>query len=188
MKKTVLLMLMGLLLLPRWAPAETLPQGVLRLAPVPAPPLMLADMDGRITDLNQLRGQWLMVHFWASWCGPCRREMPSIQRLAGEITADVLRIILVNTAEPEESVFAFLAIVGPDLETLLDRDGQVTARWQPRGLPASFFVDPNGRVRYVALGGREWDTRPYLAFIRSLTVSGAVPADSSSDSLPSSGR
>ena len=80
-----------------------------------------------------------------------------------------LALVMVNTAETEDEVFAFLASVAPALSTLLDKDGQVTERWQPRGLPSTFFVDPRGRLRYLALGGRPWDTEPYRHFLASLT-------------------
>jgi thiol-disulfide isomerase/thioredoxin len=125
-------------------------------------------MDGRTTDLVKLRGQWVMVHFWASWCGPCRKEMPTIQSLAGKIPPDRLRIVLVNTAESDEAAFSFLAIVAPEIETLMDRDGAVTDKWQPRGLPSTFLVDPDGRLRFLALGGRVWDQDPFLGFLRQL--------------------
>ncbi len=150
------------------AQAGTLPEGLIELDGRPAPALTLADLDGKATDLARLRGQWVMVHFWASWCGPCRRELPAIAAMAQTKPA-TLALVMVNTAETDDEVFAFLASVAPALSTLLDKDGQVTERWQPRGLPSTFFVDPRGRLRYLALGGRPWDTEPYRHFLASLT-------------------
>ena len=69
----------------------------------------------------------------------------------------------------------FLATVSPDLSTLMDRDGLTTAGWQPRGLPSSFFVDPAGRIRYLALGGRDWSSPEYLNFLRQLTAPQVTP-------------
>lgn len=148
--------------------AAELPKGLIALDGRPAPALKLSDLSGRSTDLAALRGQWVMVHFWASWCGPCRKEMPTIQSLAGKILSERLRIVLVNTAESDDTAFAFLAIVAPDLDTLMDHDGVVTDLWQPRGLPSTFLVDPAGRLRYLALGGRSWDSEPYLGFLKGL--------------------
>ena len=145
-----------------------LPKGLIALDGRPAPALILSDMDGRSFDLKASRGHWVFVHFWASWCGPCRREMPTIQRLATAMEKTSLEIVLVNTAETDEEVFTFLGIVAADLESLMDRDGLVTERWQPRGLPSSFLVDPAGRLRYVALGGRVWDSPDYVTFLRRL--------------------
>jgi len=149
------------------ADAGELPEGLIALDGRPAPALKLADLDGKVTDLAALRGRWAMVHFWASWCGPCRRELPAIAAMVKTKPAS-LALVMVNTAETDDEVFAFLSAVAPDLTTLLDRDGQVTERWQPRGLPSTFFVDPQGRLRYLALGGRPWDTPPYRRFLAGL--------------------
>ena len=83
-------------------------------------------------------------------------------------TYQPLEIVVINTAESEDKVFAFLAGVAPDLNPLMDRDGLVTERWQPRGLPATFLVDPSGRLQYLALGGRPWDSPDYLKFLQKL--------------------
>ena len=86
-----------------------------------------------------------------------------------DILADSgIEFLLVNTAETEDEVFTFVGIVAPELVPLMDLDGQVTEVWQPRGLPASYLVDPEGRIRYQALGGREWEQPVYLEFLRSL--------------------
>ncbi|MGB5180508.1 MAG: TlpA disulfide reductase family protein [Gammaproteobacteria bacterium] len=148
--------------------ADTLPKGVLVLDGRAAPPLVLNNLDGERWDISESRGRWLFVHFWASWCGPCREEMPTIQAIFPKVDASQLEIVLVNTAESEDTVFSFLAEVAPDLTPLVDADGGVTERWQPRGLPATFFVDPEGRLRYLALGGRPWDTIDYLGFLQRL--------------------
>ena len=145
-----------------------LPKGIMELDGRPAPELVLNDIDGNQYDLKAARGKWVFVHFWASWCGPCRREMPTIQSMFPKFKAEELQIIVINTAESEDIVFGFLGIVAPDLTPLMDNDGLVTERWQPRGLPATFFVDPNGRLRYLALGGRPWDKDEYIGFIRKM--------------------
>jgi len=146
------------------------PPGVIKLDGRPAPALRLSDMDGKSADLAQSRGHWVLVHFWATWCGPCRKEMPTLAQLMKALPADRLTVLLVNTSDSEDDVFTFLASVSPELVSLLDRDGQVTERWQPRGLPSSFLVDPQGRLRYLALGGRNWASEPYLGFLRALTA------------------
>ncbi len=152
-----------------FAQHDRLPGGLMLAGGHPAPNLRLGDMDGERFDLTELRGRWAFVHFWASWCGPCREEMPAIQRMAENLSDTPLAVVLVNTAETEDTVFSFLGIVAPALNTLLDTDGLVTAQWQPRGLPATFLVDPAGKIRYLALGGRPWDEKPYRDFLRALT-------------------
>lgn len=144
-----------------------LPKGLM-LKNKPAPALKLKNLDGQEFDIQKARGKWLLVHFWASWCGPCRREMPTLLQLAKEVDSNYIEIVLINTAENEETIFSFLAGVAPDLDSLSDPDGSVTEIWQPRGLPASFFVDPQGQIRYLALGGRPWNTADYLNFVKGL--------------------
>ena len=147
------------------------PAGLLQLDGRPAPALKLNDMDGKTTDLAQLKGRWVLVHFWAGWCGPCRREMPTLGQMLKALPAERLTLLLVNTAETDDEVFAFLASVNLELAPLMDRDGLATKRWQPRGLPSTFIVDPEGRLRYLALGGRDWASKPYLDFLLGLTAS-----------------
>jgi thiol-disulfide isomerase/thioredoxin len=148
--------------------ATTLPKGIMTLDGRDAPPLILNDLDGERWNITDARGRWLFVHFWATWCGPCREEMPTIQAIYSKFDASELEIVVINTAESEDTVFEFLATVAPDIMPLMDNDGLVTEHWQPRGLPATFFVDPDGRLRYLALGGRPWDTPEFLDFISRL--------------------
>ena len=94
--------------------------------------------------------------------------MPTIQAIDAEFKDSGLVIVLINTAEDEDTVFDFLGTVAPDMNTLLDSDGLATEQWQPRGLPSTYFVDPEGRLRYIALGGRPWDKGAYLGFLKGL--------------------
>ena len=151
--------------------AETevqLPAGIITLEGKNAPPLQLKNMDGEPFDLVKSKGHWVFVHFWASWCGPCRKEMPTIQTMATQLPADKLEIVLINTAESDDTVFSFIGIVAPDLTPLMDYDGSVTEVWQPRGLPSTYLVDPQGKLRYLALGGRPWDKSEYVQFINKV--------------------
>lgn len=149
------------------------PAGLLALAPKPAPALKLKNADGKSFDLKQNRGHWTLVHFWASWCGPCRKEMPTLPAMSSKLPT--LKLVLINTAETEDEVFSFLATVSPDLDSLLDRDGSVTERWKPRGLPSSYLVDPDGRLCYLALGGRDWTSPAYLQFLTALVKQKQCP-------------
>ena len=172
-KKRAIIPTLGLLvmLLFSWhsaAGGSLLPKGIMELDGRAAPALVLEDMDGQAWDIGEARGRWVFVHFWAAWCGPCRREMPTIQAIYPQFDAGELEIVVINTAESEDTVFEFLAAVAPDLNPLMDKDGLVTERWQPRGLPATFLVDPAGRLRYLALGGRPWDSPDYMKFLLKL--------------------
>jgi thiol-disulfide isomerase/thioredoxin len=150
-----------------------IPAGILTLKARPAPALRLKDIDGELFDLSQHKGQWVFVHFWASWCGPCRREIPAIQAMVEQLADDRLALAIVNTAEDEDTIFTFLGVIAPDLQSLMDADGLATERWKPRGLPATYLVDPQGWVRYQALGGQPWNEKSHMDFLQGLTAEAA---------------
>ena len=150
--------------------AETiLPKGIIKISPRIAPPLSLENMDGEKFSLSIGKQRWSFVHFWASWCGPCRREMPTIQTVTQDMAKDNIDFVIINTAESEDTIFGFLGAVAPDINTLLDRDGLVTEQWQPRGLPSTYLVDPDGKIQYVVIGGQDWHKPLYQNFLRELS-------------------
>ena len=166
MKSPLLLVLVlapGLLL-----SADPLPRGIIALPGHGAPSFEVEDMDGARFALTEARGRWVFLHFWASWCGPCRKEIPAIQRLVAGITDKEPLVVLINTAEDEDTLFEFLSEFAPDLFSYMDPDGEVTEVWKPRGLPATYLIDPAGVVRYQALGGLPWDTGPHRRFLGQL--------------------
>lgn len=148
--------------------ATELPTGIRVMDGRAAPDFSLKDIDGKTQRLSGYRGQWVFLHFWASWCGPCRLEMPKVDAISAELTKAGMVFLLVNTSEPEDVVFSFLGDAAPDLTSVLDVDGLVTETWDPRGLPATFLIDPEGKIRYQALGGRPWDEPAYRAFLNTL--------------------
>ena len=150
------------------AEPPTPPKGIRVFESGSAPDFTLKDIDGETFELDTTRGKWVFLHFWASWCGPCRREMPAIQRLSELIQDDKLVIVMINTAENEDTIFSFLGETGVELNSLMDRDGLVTDAWRPRGLPTTFLIDPDGQVRFQAIGGREWDKAAYTGFLKEL--------------------
>jgi len=168
--------MIAMLLLSNLALAEMpLPKGVIKQDGRDAPALKLLDLDGKSFDLKKSRGRWVFVHFWATWCGPCRREMPLINEVWSTFENSDLEFVLVNTAETEDIVFEFIGIAAPDMMSLMDTDGLVTEKWQPRGLPSTYFVDPQGRVKYLALGGRPWNKPEYIKFLQALSQTKSQP-------------
>ena len=133
-----------------------------------APGFKLDDIDGKPFELKDARGNWVFLHFWASWCGPCRKEMPTIEKLIEKTRDENFKVIMVNTAEDDDTIFTFMGSIGIEATTLLDSDGLITEKYKPRGLPTTFLIDPKGRVRYQAIGGREWDKPEYIKFINGL--------------------
>lgn len=117
--------------------------------------LQLRDLQGHLRDLGEFKGKVVLVNFWASWCEPCRDEMPELESLRQKYGDKDLEIIAVNLAESEKRIQSFLQAFMPDgvsLVILQDRNSVAYKQWQVRALPASFLVDRNGFVRWHALG------------------------------------
>jgi len=148
--------------------AAELPDGIITLDKALAKNFSVINSDGQVYELKSSRGKWVFLHFWASWCGPCRREMPIIEQLTHKAEGQAMDIVLINTAEDEDTIFTFLGSVSPELHSYMDPQGELTEIWQPRGLPTTFFIDPSGHRRYLALGGRDWLNPSYQNFIKTL--------------------
>jgi len=136
----------------------------------PAAPLVLARLDGETYTLEQRRGHVVLVNFWATWCPPCRAEMPAMERIWQRLHARGLDVVGVNVGESAEAIRAFLKQFGTSIgfPILLDAETKAMESWGVRGLPASFVVDKRGRVRYTALGGRRMDSGPIVGLIDGL--------------------
>jgi thiol-disulfide isomerase/thioredoxin len=136
----------------------------------PAPELKLEDIDGKVRSLSELRGKVVLVNFWATWCPPCRREMPSMQRLYQSLSRENFEILAVNVGEDDGTIFAFTGTLepSPDFPLLLDRDSLALRKWPVKGLPTSFVVDRQGRVALRAVGGRDFDSASMAAQLRTL--------------------
>ena len=138
----------------------------------PTQPLALKDLGGTLHDLAEYRGQVVVVNFWATWCQPCREELPSLERLRDAMRGRRFEVLTVNVAEGEPRVKGFLAEVPLRLPVLLDRDGDTQRAWKVRGLPATFLLDREGVIRYWYLGELDWAQPAILRTVESL-VSGA---------------
>lgn len=145
-----------------------LPFGIRQYDIGTAPDFILQDIDSENFALKSTRGHWVFLHFWASWCGPCKEEMPTIQILADTLQNENFRIVMINTAEDADVIFTFLGEMNIELNSLMDADGQVTEVWKPRGLPTTFLINPEGEVKYQAIGGREWNMPEYVNFLKKL--------------------
>lgn len=121
------------------------------------PPLVLRDIDGKSHNLADYRGQVVLVNFWATWCEPCRDEMPSIQRLKVKLAGKPFVVLAVNLDEPESRIRNFLSKMPLDFPVLVDQEKAVTKAWKVRVLPMSFIVGRDGRIRYSLTGELAWD-------------------------------
>ena len=127
-----------------------------------APPLALRDPAGNAHDLAAYRGKVVLVNFWATWCAPCREEMPSMQALRDRLAGRPFEVLTVNLMESEEKIAAFRESELIELPVLMDRDGAAAKRWKVRMLPISFVIDRSGAIRYQLVGQANW-TGPDIA-------------------------
>lgn len=139
------------------------------------PPLALQDLDGRPHSLVDYRGKVVLINFWATWCEPCREEMPSINRLRASLAAQPFAVLAVNLAETEPRIRRFMEQVPLDFPVLLDRDSATAKTWRARVLPVSFLVGPDGRIRYAVIGGYDWTQDAARQAILSLMPPGSLP-------------
>jgi thiol-disulfide isomerase/thioredoxin len=118
----------------------------------PAPQIALPVVGGGTSDLRAERGKVVLVNFWATWCEPCRSEMPGLQQLADELGSRPFRVYSVDLQEDAEQVAAFQQQLGLHLHVVLDQDGDVTRAYGVRALPATFLIDQQGVLRQQRLG------------------------------------
>lgn len=119
-----------------------------------APNFELADLDGGPVRLDQFRGKYVLVNFWASWCGPCRGETPDLQDFYGRVSGRNVTVVGVNQQEPASQARAFVEGFGVTYPVLLDRSGEVSEAYSVGvgGLPASFLIAPDGVIEQVFVG------------------------------------
>ena len=121
-----------------------------------APDFRLRTADGGELQFSDLRGKPVLVNFWASWCTPCRKEMPEIVRAHAAHSAEGLVVVAVDLQENDAQVRAFAADFGMTFPIVIDRNGQVAESWRiggpVEGIPSSYFIDAGGIVRARVFG------------------------------------
>ena len=133
-----------------------------------APALELKDLDGRAHDLKAQRGKVVLVNFWATWCEPCREEIPSIQRLRDRMSDKRFAVLMVNVDEPDARVRRYISETRVDLLNVMDQGKRVTGQWAVKVLPSTFLVGPDGRVRYRVIGDMDWNSERAAQVIERL--------------------
>lgn len=132
----------------------------------PAPTIQLSTLDGSQASLANLRGHPVVVNFWATWCEPCKQEMPALQAEAA--SQPDLVVLGIDNVESAVKVRPYVELLGVHFPILLDQDGSVVERYQVSGLPTSFFVDRGGVLRSVYRGALTPETlRDNVAAISS---------------------
>jgi thiol-disulfide isomerase/thioredoxin len=135
------------------------------------PPLALRDLAGKEHKLADYKGKVVVLNFWATWCDPCREEMPSMQRLQDKL-AGKLVILAVDYGEGPPRIKDFLSKVPVRFTVLLDRDTSAASAWKVKVLPTTLVIGPDQSVRFVAVGDIGWDTQAIEEQIRKLLPPG----------------
>ncbi|MBN1837460.1 MAG: TlpA family protein disulfide reductase [Spirochaetales bacterium] len=128
----------------------------------------LEALGGQSRSLSSFKGKVVFLNFWATWCGPCRHEMPSMERLYQRLKDRGLEVVAVNLQEDAKAVERFVSEHGLTFPILLDRTGRVGATYGARSIPITYIVDRDGFVVAGTIGTREWDTEQYVRFFERL--------------------
>ena len=132
------------------------------------PALAVEDMKGKSHSLSEYKGKVVLVNFWATWCEPCRAEMPSIDRLRDALKGKPFAVLAVNMAEPLSRIEKFSETMPLGFPLLRDRDGSVSKAWKAKLLPASYLIGRDGRIHYVAYGELDWSSSPVRSRVDEL--------------------
>jgi len=136
-----------------------------------APAIGLADLEGHVHEAEGFLGKVVVLAFWASWCAPCRREMPALQNLRARLRPDNIDVIAVNYGEKPQEISRFLRKVGvSELPVLLDADEEMAKRWYVGVLPIAYALDRKGVVRLGIKGEVDWDSTEIDAQLRALAA------------------
>lgn len=127
----------------------------------------VSDLDGKTVDMSSYKGRAVFLNVWATWCPPCRAEMPSIARLAADPRLKDVAFLCVSVDGEPEPVRGYIAETKPPMTMLLAR-GPAPSIFETDGIPATFLIAPDGRITRSELGGMEWDTPDVVKLLEGM--------------------
>lgn len=134
----------------------------------PAPDFTLKAMDGSNVKLSELKGKVVMLNFWASWCGPCRQEMPYLEDIYKKYAPAGFVLLGINVDEDSADAKEFLAEVPVSFPVLLDSKNTLPELYEVEAMPSTFFVDKDGNLVYLHKGYKPGEEKEYEAQILKL--------------------
>jgi len=175
MRKSLVFVLAGLIVFAASASATTVTAEEFRQMGLQPPKerleiidFELQDLSGTTRRLSDFNGKVVFLNFWATWCGPCRFEMPSMEKLYQRFKSSGLEIVAVNLQEDRDSVQRFVDEYDLSFPVLLDTTGRIGATYGARSIPTTYIVGRDGTVLAGTIGTREWDTEEYIRFFEKL--------------------
>jgi thiol-disulfide isomerase/thioredoxin len=142
--------------------------GLAKVPPKAAPDFSLPNIDGQQVSLQQYRGKVVFLNFWATWCVPCREEMPALERLHQTYQAQDLAIISIDLKESADQVKTFFQKHSLSFPALLDQDGSVFRDYLVAGMPTTYLIKRDGTLLARGVGGRDWTRAEALQLIQEL--------------------
>ncbi len=144
--------------------------------PKSVPTLTITDSDGAETNLQAFKGRYVLLNFWATWCAPCRKEMPSLDALQAELGGDDFQVVLIATGRnPAPAIASFFDEVNiTNLKTYLDPQQALSAEMAVFGLPATMILDPQGNEIARMRGDADWHSKDAIVFLSAM-ISGDIP-------------
>lgn len=141
----------------------------------PVKPFKAADFslkgeDGKQYSLSQFRGKLVVINFWATWCPPCREEMPSMERAWQKLKNSNIVFLAINVGETEDEIFPFLASYPVSFPLPMDINGELVKQYPVVGLPTTYIVSAKGMVTHKAVGTRSWDHPELIRQLRKMAA------------------
>lgn len=165
-----MLVLLGVVILITTPSQTTLPR--------PAPDFLLPDMGGQAVRLSQLKGKVVLLNIWATWCGPCRKEMPTMEALARRLSGEDFVLLAVSQdVDGAVTVKPYLQEGGYTFPVLLDVQGEVGRKYGVTGYPETFVIDRQGQVVYHHIGYNDWAQSQVEETLRRLIQQGEWRVD-----------
>ncbi|MFZ3072897.1 MAG: redoxin domain-containing protein [Thermodesulfobacteriota bacterium] len=130
--------------------------GLTRIGPASAPDFILEDINGKKVSLKDLKGKLVALNFWATWCPPCKEEMPSFSKLDSMLGKKGLSVVAINDYENKKKAVNFAKKNNYKFIVLIDESGKVSESYKASFLPTTFIIDQNGMAIGKAVGARDW--------------------------------
>jgi thiol-disulfide isomerase/thioredoxin len=134
------------------------------------PTLSLTDLKGEIHTLAQYKNHIVLVQFWATYCPPCAKEMPSMNKMQDKLAAAgvAFKILAIDMAQTQFEVEQFVKKIKPEFTILMDETGDSITQWNVFAAPSNFLIDKQGEIAYTLFGGVEWDSPEIIEKITAL--------------------